>query len=604
MKAEPIRRWTRPAVVALLSLLAALPALCVTAVAQEPSPKGGTTIRFGWTDDPDSLNPFVAREPAGAELVHLNYDLLVGYDAATLKPVPELAQRWERSADGLVWTFHLRNGVTWSDGEPFTADDVVWTYRSVMSDPKSRYASHVTLFEEVEKVDDQTVRITTSKPKANMLDLWIPILPEHIWSAVPRRDATTTYPNDAPVVGTGPFQVVEWKKGEYVRLKRNDAYWRARPNVPNVVLRTYKNADKMVQDLKSGRLAAIYPVPEAWFTSLAEEQGVKAITCATKGFEELGFNCCTDATSKGHPALRDPKFRQALNWAVDKKQIVKDVYGGYANPATSILQSHYFQDPDYHWEPQSADAYTFDLSRAQAALDAAGYADADGDGVREMDGEPIRLRLWARTQSPTSQKTGNLLSGWFRDVGLDIQLDVLDDAVLAEKLYAVTESGRPAPDYDMFLWSWGGGPDPDFILSVMLTGQIMSWSDTYYSNPEYDRLYLEQQVAQSAQDRKQIIHRMQEILYEESPYIVLAYPLELQAYDVARWQGWVRSPAKTGAVFATADNVDSYISVAPRAQGVLGGGGLSAGVLAVVVAAAAAAVGIVVWALVRHARKE
>jgi peptide/nickel transport system substrate-binding protein len=590
-----------------LALAALLVAMAVVAggalAADDATAKAPAVLRVGWTNDPDSLNPFTAYESSGTELIHLNYDLLVGFDAKTLKPAPELAESWTTSDDGLVWTFKLRKGVLWSDGEPFTAGDVVWTYEFVMSDPSNYYAGYVTYFETVEKVDDLTVKITTSKPKANMLNLWIPIVPEHIWSKIPKKQITSTYPNDPPVVGTGPFQVVEWKKGDFTRLARNDNYWRAKPKVKEVICQTYQNVDTMVQDLKNGSVAAIWNVPEAQFDALKKVEGIDPIAYVTKGFDELGFNCCTDPTSKGNPVLRDWKFRQALNWAVDREKIVKIAYGGYGKVGDTILQSDYWKDPDFHWDPPADEKYTFDLEKAKQALDDAGYTDTDGDGIREHKGEPIVLRLWARSESPTSQKAGKLLTGWFEQIGLDIKYEVMDDGIMSDKMYASTDSGEPAPDYDMFIWSWGGDPDPDFILTVLLTSQIMSWSDTYYSNPEYDKLYTEQQVATGSEQRKQIIDQMQQILYEQSPYIILSYAIDLEAYNTKDWAGWVRSPAPDGAVFFSADNIDSYIYVHPVAAKADSGGGLSTGAIVGIVIGAVVVVGGIVVVVVRRGRR-
>jgi peptide/nickel transport system substrate-binding protein len=300
--------------------------------------------------------------------------------------------------------------------------------------------------------------------------------------------------------------------------------------------------------------------------------------------------------------LRDWRFRQALNWAVDREKIVRISYAGYGEVAQALLQPHYWSDPDYHWTPPADETYTFDLAKARQALDAAGYKDTDGDGIRDYKGKPIKLRLWARSESATSQRSGKLLAGWFRDIGLNIDLEIMDDGIISDKMYATTSDGKPAPDYDMFIWSWGGDPDPDFNLSVLLTSQIMSWSDTYYSNKEYDDLYLQQQVAMTSAKRKQIIDRMQQILYKESPYILLSYAIDLEAYNVAKWQGWVKSPANTGAVFFTADNIDTYIFVGPKTEAA-SSGGLSTGAWIGIIVAAVVVIGGVVWLILRRRRQ-
>ncbi|RPI27265.1 MAG: hypothetical protein EHM52_05870, partial [Actinomycetota bacterium] len=204
---------------------------------------------------------------------------------------------------------------------------------------------------------------------------------------------------------------------------------------------------------------------------------------------------------------------------------------------------------------------SFDLDKARQALDEAGYPDADGDGVREYDGKPIELRLYARTESPESQNCGKLITGWFEEVGLDIDYEVIDQDALGDKQYNY-DGDDFAPDFDLFIWGWGGDVDPNFILSVMLTNSIEAWSDCNWSNEEYDRLFEEQQTTIDVQERIALVQQMQQIAYEESPYIVLAYPRNTQAYDDVNWTGWVRSGNNKGLVWFNTQ-MDSYLNVQP-----------------------------------------
>ena len=147
--------------------------------------------------------------------------------------------------------------------------------------------------------------------------------------------------------------------------------------------------------------------------------GIEARTIRTNGFDELGFNCYTLGPSRGNPVLKDVKFRQALNWAVDKAKIVSLAYGGHARPGTTVITPDYYKDPDWHWQPPADQLYGFDLAKAGQLLDAAGYPLKNGVRV-DKQGKPISLRLWARAESTTSQNVGRLLSGWFRQLGLKI----------------------------------------------------------------------------------------------------------------------------------------------------------------------------------------
>ena len=225
-------RAGRRAVLAVVCcLLAGLAWGLITAFAASPAttPAAMTVLRVGWTDDPETLNPFVGQTGTASEIYDLNYDFLTRYDPATLTLKPALATAWSHSRDGKTWTFSLRRGVTWQDGRPFTASDVVFTYDYVIDNDMAAFTSYTTFIKQVVAVNPYTVRFVCSRPKANMLALAVPILPAHIWSHVDPKAAANSYPNSPPVIGTGPFQVVEYQPDRFVRLVANKRYWRGAP---------------------------------------------------------------------------------------------------------------------------------------------------------------------------------------------------------------------------------------------------------------------------------------------------------------------------------------------------------------------------------------
>jgi len=577
-----------------------------------PSPADKTVLRVGWTAEPDNLNPLIGYETSSLEIFHLNYEFLVGFSAKDMSPVPELAAELPTeenggiSADGKVWTFRIREGVTWHDGEPCTAEDVKFTFDYIMENDLSNFTSYCDFIEKVEIVDPLTVRFICSKPKANMLGLTLWIMPEHLWSKVPGKDAGASFRNDPPIVGNGPFQCVEWKRGQYVRMVANKDYWRGAPKVDEIVFSLYENADTMAADLQAGNLQVAWDIPQAQFDKLEADPDLTAIGGALNGFTHMGFNCYEGKDSKGDPVLLDWRFRQALNWAIDREQIIESAYMGHARPANSMIASDYYGDErDIHWEPPADALYTYDPARAEAALDAAGYADTDGDGVREDGGKPIKLRLFARSQSTTDQRVGKMLVGWFEKVGLEIDYEILDENAMSDKIYAFTEAGDYAPDYDLFLWYWYSDPDPNFIFSVLTEDQVGWWSDTGWVNDEYDELYYKQQSVVDPRARKEILWRMQEIVYEESPYITLTYPEWLEAYNDTQWTGWVRAPEGIGPVIYTEYNIDSYLFAEPVAAGEEQGSS-NATLIAAIVAVAAAVVvlALVVWSRGRGKAEE
>jgi peptide/nickel transport system substrate-binding protein len=575
------------------------------ASASGESPPAGadkTILRLGWTADPENLNPFIGFS-SEYEIWALNYELLVGFRADDMANVPGvgLATAWETSDDGKVWTFTITDKSKWHDGKPLTAGDVAFTFTYMIENEMGMYLDYLRFIDKVEAPDDTTVVFTCSRPKANMLALWIPILPEHIWSKIKPADAERTYRNPPPIVGSGPFQVIEFKKGEYVRMRANKDYWKGAPKVDEVILQTYQNQDTMAQDLRAGTIQSAWNIPAAQFDSLDDDPDLESIRAVTVGYEELGFNCADKRVypkSTGHPVLQDPAFRRALQWAIDKDKIVSLVHGGNAAPADTIVTGGYYSsEADYHWAPPAEQAYVFDLERARAALDQAGYTDGDGNGIREHKGQDIKLRLHARTESATSQTCGKLITGWFEAIGLDIDYEVIDEGALGDRQYN-HDGDDYAPDFDMFLWSWGGDVDPNFVLSVLTTSSIESWSDCVWSNAEYDRLFLEQQTAIDLQERVAIIHRMQQIVHEESPYIPLVYPKDVECANKGKWVGWVRSNEDRGAWWYNT-LPDTYVAVHPGAGEQRAPGGSNTGLVVGLVAAAAVAALIVVLVLRR-----
>jgi peptide/nickel transport system substrate-binding protein len=567
-------RWLTVAalVTVTIGLLSGLTgALAADESASPASPR--TVLRLGWTNEPDSLNPFVGYEGSSYEVWSLNYDFLVGFGLdGSSNPERGLAESWSVSDDGLVWTFKVRQGMTWQDGTPITARDVAFTYNLIIEKDLTALTTYTANIEEARAVDDATVEIVCSTPKANMERLWIYVMPEHVWAEVKDPEK---HRMEYPFVGSGPFQCAEWKKGSHVKMVKNPRYWGPEPAIDEVYFEYYTNADTMTQDLKSGLLDGANDVPAAQFDGLEGQAGFDAIAYNIYMWEYLGFNCYESPSSQGHPILRDPRFRTALNWAIDKQKCVDVAWEGRATVGTTMLPPGQFPaDWDAHWEPPADVAYGFDLDRARRLLDEAGYTDADGDGVREYEGDPIRLRLWARAESLSSQSMGKFIAGWFEDVGLDIRLEVMDDAAISDKLYAYDADENYAPDYDMYVWDYWGAADPGDTLSWFVTDQIEWWNDPCWSNAEFDRLADAQYGEMDPKARLDMLHRMQEIMYAETPEIILDYPPSLQVVNTDRWEGW--TPFMEGGVWYVGYNIETYLNLRPKVAETSGVEGASA----------------------------
>jgi len=566
-----------------------------------PSPSK-TTLRIGWTLEPDNLNPFIGWQVSNWIVWQLNYDTLTGFSASNQQPVPRLATSWEHSADGKIWTFKLRDDVKWQDGEPFTARDVAFTFNYAIENQLSNVYTYIGAIKRVVAVDDTTVRFECSKPKANMLAMLVNILPEHIWSKLSPKEASQSFTNPPPIVGTGAFQVVEFEPGKYVRLVANPDYWGPKPKVDEIIFELYQNPDTMASDLKTGAIQGARDIPSAQFEALAATPDLKTIEAAMNGIQYLGMNCYAGKSSLGNPVLRDPAFRTALQWAIDKQRIVDIAYSGHGLAATSMVRAGLYPGGvDYHWQPPADQLFTFDLVKAGQMLDAAGYPLKNGVRV-DKSGKPIQLRLWAPTSNVSQQTAGKLLAGWFGDIGLEIKFSVMDYGAMTDGIYNFTAAGDYAPDFDMQLSYLFGDPDPNYMFSAFTTGQIGYFSDIAWSNAEYDQLFEQQQTTLDQAARTSIVQHMQQIVYEQNPMIVFLYPEYLEGYSDTAWGGWVRSPEGIGSVVYCIQNPDNYISVHTFAVDSGNGGSSSAMWVGLVAAVVAVLAVIVIFVVVRRRR--
>jgi peptide/nickel transport system substrate-binding protein len=564
-----------------------------------PVAKEKSVLKVGWMGDIDNLNPLIGWTNNVYEVYAQEYLLMVGRDWETLKPDDSgIAKSWEVTDDGLEWTFTMNEGMTWHDGEPVTAEDAAFTYNFIIENEIAAYVSFVAGINRVEAIDDLTYKVICDRPVANMLTLWIPCLPEHIWGEMSAKEASQTFQNDPPCIGNGPYQVVEWKKERYLRMEAYDDFYRGKPTVDELIFVVYQNGDTMVQDLKAGTLDAAYLFPPAQFEPLAATDGVEAIEYSWFNWDYVGFNCY-EGESKGNPVLRDKDFRTALEWAVDREKMVELAYGGHAWPGYTFMPPDNWSDPDYAWAPPEGEARDYDPERAKTVLDEAGYTDKDGDGVREdAEGKPIKIRLWTPAESPESQRAGKLIAGWWKAVGVDVALSVQDEGVYFDNIWAY-QGDTFAPDFDAYLWNWDGYVDPGQSLTCFTTSQIEGWNEFAWSNAEYDRLDGLQAVEMDADVRADYIHQMQAVMYADCPAFTTVFPLKLAAHSTDRWDGWSRCNNGNGGTFLAASMPLPYSQLTPKvAEETTSDLGLWVGIVVAVIVVIA-----VVLLLIRRSRR-
>ncbi len=551
--------------------------------APSASPSNGSlVVRIGQLQTPDNLNPFIGIQGLDYQIWHLNYDFLVGFDAKTLAPRPELATTWKVSPDGKTWTFQTRQGVTWQDGVPFTAADVAFTFNYIVKNNLSSLAVYTDGIIGAKATGPNTVEIYTKAPKANMLRMVVPILPQHIWSKISGKAASTSFQNKPPIIGTGPFQVVGWQPGKYVHLKANPHYWGGAPHISDLYILTYTNADTMASDLKLGNIDAAVDVPFAEFRQLSSTPGIQTSEAASWQFAELAFNCYASPNSKGNPVLRDPVFRQAMNYAIDRNKIVSTAFDGYAQAGSSLIVPY----SPFHWQPPASDMFTYDPAKANQMLTAAGYLMGSNGYRTTKQGKPLTLRLMVTTDSPANEVAGKLAVQWFRNVGVKVTLSIVDPGVLTSAQYQFS-GNTYTPNWDMFMWYWTEDVDPAFMISIYTPPQSTGygWNDCLWTDPAYTTLSNEAAITIDQAQRIPLVQQAEKIFYYAAPYAIMAYPYQLEAWNTNKWTGWTKAPAGDGAAIYNYNNIDTYKNLTLNVNATKSGG--ARGILIVVIVVAA-----------------
>jgi ABC-type transport system substrate-binding protein len=529
-----------------------------------PSPAKETTFIYGVTAPNSSMNPLVGYLGIDYTIWSLEYNLPIEFATKDFGADLQhsIVTSVDTSSDNMSFTYHMRSGLTWSDGQPFTANDVAWTLNFYKENNISNYQGDMSIVKNVEATDDTTFVIHSEKPTSvlNGQSVWMYdfILPEHIWSKI---DEPKKFEN-VPAVGSGPWVVTQQKPGEFVRLERNPNFWGTEiglePHVDVIIEKVFNDENSMAAALQRGEIDFGFFDSANILNSLKTKANIKTWGAQIPLFDELAFNTGsafqTDKAGgfvphgDGIHATSDPAFRRAVAEAIDKQTLVDKVYGGYAAVADSPVQPGATTG---NWDPPPDEALNFDLEKAKADLTAAGYTDTDGDGVVNdpKTGENVVLRYYTRTSDQNTIKTAPFVKSWLEQIGVGVKVA----AVSSGKLTSIIEAG----DYELFHWGWFPNPDPNYILGIFTCEQrapkpgVYGNNDSFFCDPEYDKLYQQQLTATSTQDRIDIVQQMQQILYEQQPYIMLAYTNYLEAYRTDRFTGYTTQPEGVGDLLAT-----------------------------------------------------
>ena len=516
--------------------------------------KEGGIFTEGTTNYIDTLNPFNYIEAQSVTAYEEVYPELVQYGPGVKDIVPSYAKSWDVSSDGKTWTYHLVSGGKWSDGKPLTSEDVAWTANTIIKyqdGPTAVLASSISHVTSVDAPDPNTAVFHYDTPVGNALPLisGLFILPKHVWAQYDTnngKDLKTFLPEQhLPLVSGGPFQITQYEKKGTTVFKPNPGWWGPKPHVEAVALVYYTNADSMIADLQSGQISAVDQVP---FTAVNAVKKVSSVKVDTyPGGEIVNITWNSNPYKPQHRELLDPKVKQALSMCVDVNQIKDVVFNGYAEPEGSLLGAIAGD-----WRSPNVKPVTFNCDQANQTLDQLGYKKG-ADGIRVVPAatgkyaEPAH-KMEYQIMVPTSldfngDREFSIVQEGFANAGVKVTEQSGGDATAA---YAIETDDKCDPStnpptgyskFDIALWDWVAVPDPDFQLSVVTKGQWCSWCDTGWINDAYDQDYAKQGTLVNEQQRKDLVHKMDETIYNNWLYTQLLNEQGIAAHTV-KWDGF------------------------------------------------------------------
>jgi peptide/nickel transport system substrate-binding protein len=475
-------------------------------------------IVYGTTFQPNTLNPITAPDIVSRSAIEMIFSgLVAANEKSELRP--SLAESWDSSADGKVWTFRLRHGVKWQDGQDFTAEDVKFTYDTVI-DPntkptvaKADYAG----LQKVEAVDPFTVRFYLAQPNAAFLArLVLCIAPKHLLQG---QDLATTPFNRQPV-GTGPFMLDSWVQGESLTLKRNPDYFGEKPKVDRIVWKIVPDSNVLALQASNGEVDGA-PVFNPKDAATLQSSGKLALHETLEGNTQISLQL-------KNPLFQDVRVRQALAYAIDTKALIDTVLAGAAVPATSdLLPTSWAYNPD-------VPTYGYDPAKARALLADAGWKPG-ADGILAKDGKRFSISLMTDAGHKVREQVMLAVRQYWGELGIEVKAGTQErNSFIFEKVLK--------GDFDAVLLQTAVQIDPDLSRRFHSNSIKNGQNFLNYSNVKLDAV-LEQALATAdQQQRKQAYAAAQRILAEDLPEISLFYPKTQYAFK-PQIQGIKPSPA-------------------------------------------------------------
>jgi peptide/nickel transport system substrate-binding protein len=495
---------------------------------EEPQNQGGQVI-WSQTSDISTVNGLLTADYPTIYVTGAIFEPLVGASPIDGQIVPALADSYEIAPDGKTYTFHLNKDAKWHDGTDVTAEDLKFTY-DIALDEKSPNPRRSTILQQLESyrvIDEDTFEMVSKEPFATFLyDVpWaVATMPKHIWEGVPPEewpnDPGSTGQDPARVVGTGPFKFQEWRQGESVTLVRNDDYYdtNAVPVIDEYVMRVLPDPATEVEALQAGEIDIIEVIPAPQVEEVQNTEGLQVEIYPGYSFSYIGLNMDPEKTT----LFQDQRVRAALFIAIDKEAIKNNIYLGLGEVARGTQPKLSFA-----YAPESIEeTYDYDPERARQLLADAGWADTNGDGIVEKDGQDFRFELLLPSGggAVTDQLLAELQQRW-REIGVEMTPNLMEWSAMQD----VTDKTH---DFQALLQGFGWDPSGNQGALFRCDSYEGGFNNLKYCNEEFDRLDDQQLRELDREKRRELLIEQSKIVWNDLPVLIYRFGVERPGFSV------------------------------------------------------------------------
>ncbi len=480
----------------------------------EPAKHKGGQVVEGTFADAKTVCSILSTDTSSNECINMMFNAVMRVDPSNASPIGDLATKFDISSDGITYTFNLRDGVNWQDGQAFSAQDVKFTYDLAMN-PKTnspRTSELTDRVDTIEATDDKTVTVKLKKPNAAFLvsNMVYAIIPQHVLKDV-APDALAQDPfstgKKGRTIGTGPFQFEEWVKNDHMTMVKFDGYWNGAPNLDKYIYKIVPDQNALVQQLKTGEVD-YGTIPESSVQEMSSRNDVKVVQYDTFSFTFFSYQLDPAKTT----LFQDKEVRQALMYALDREAMIKAIRFGIGKVAVGTMPV-----PSWAYNPDGiTNKYPYDVNKANSLLDSAGWTKGS-DGIRAKGGKKLQFDMYTNSGNNVREQYLTVMQQQWKKVGVDM-------TPKTEEWNAFLNRITGTKDFEVFLVGFSWGVDPDQTTMWATDSYTGGFNMNKYSNPKVDDLLQQGLATTDHTKRKDIYTQMQNIIMDDIPSPITDFP--------------------------------------------------------------------------------